>query len=112
LIEGFGIFHLGAAADIAFGKDKQPVLGFIGFLSHRIAWHRSEEPAEARRKTPGSIPQFLRALVHARSRSTPHTVDKCPGNYPRASMIGRKCSEQGRQVGQFQQIPNPKSSNP
>jgi len=142
--------QFGTASDIAFDEDKQPVLGFIGFLdrdpqfgnelrpgagsatgviigghaatrfgelpnyfqSDRITWECSEELAEADRKTPGAIPQFLRALVHARSRSTPHTIEKCPGNYPRASTIGRKCNEKGRQVGQFQQFPNSKFQIP
>ena len=80
--------------------------------SYKIAWQCSEESAEADSKSPGTIAQFLRPLVHALARSTRHTIEKSPEITDVVAVIGRKCNEKGLRIGQFQQLKNPQIPNP
>ena len=68
----------GAATRMIIGGHAAAGFGELSddFESYRITWQCSQESAEADCESPGTIPQFLRPLIHGLSRSTLHTIKK------------------------------------
>ena len=99
----------GTAPRVIIGGNAAIGLGELSddFESYRIAWQCSQEPAEADRESPGTIPQFLRSLVHALVGSTPRSIVKSPKNQRVAAMSDRNAMWNRQEIRQIQQSPNP-----
>jgi len=67
-----------AATRVIIGGNAAAGFGELSddFESYRITWQCSQESAEADRESPGTIPQFLRPIVHGYRGSTLHTIKK------------------------------------